>query len=171
MQRNDDTSGFTQPWTNFMAGFGDPAAATGNFWFGNECLHRLTQTGRYKIHLDLQALSAGTGYWAEYSTFHVDNESIQYTVHISGYNGAAGDSAVGDGVHETNGMKFTTTYRDNDLWAAGNCANHKGGGCWYYACGWVSINGAGPGSAPGFLWDTPTRHLSLNFSHVVLICH
>ena len=47
----------------------------------------------------------------DFSDFYVEDESDNYRLQVSGYNGTAGDW-----LSYHNGMQFTTTDRDNDNW-------------------------------------------------------
>ena len=64
------------------------------------------------------------------------------SAHISGFTGITTDPF--STYKPTNGMKFTTKDRDNDIWHGENCAvtGHGGnsGGWWYSSCGHVLIN-------------------------------
>ena len=46
-----------------------------------------------------------------FSNFYVEDESHNYRLQVSGYNGTAGNE-----LSYRNGMQFTTTDRDNDKW-------------------------------------------------------
>ena len=46
----------------------------------------------------------------DFSDFYVEDESDNYRLQVSGYNGTAGDM-----LYYHNGMQFTTTDRDNDM--------------------------------------------------------
>lgn len=69
-------------------GFND---SNGNFWLGNELLHQLTTSRRYKLRFDLHYQTTITyWYWAEYSTFEVTSEASEYLVNVGGYRGRGG---------------------------------------------------------------------------------
>ena len=48
----------------------------------------------------------------DFSDFYVGNEIVKYRLHVSGYNGNAGDR-----LNKHNGMQFSTADRDNDEWS------------------------------------------------------
>jgi len=131
-QNVDGSPYFNRSWETFKAGFG---STTSNYWLGNEMLHQLTKDGLYKARFDLQQLSSGTWYWAEYSTFVVDSEATKYRLTVGGYSGDAGDAMT-----RHNGRKFTTFDRDNDNAASKNCAGVRNGGFWYKNCGPARIH-------------------------------
>jgi len=70
---------FHRSWAEFKAGFGSSSA---EYWIGNDRLHNLTKEGRYKVRFDLQSSVNNEWYWAEYSTFIVDDESTGYMLHV-----------------------------------------------------------------------------------------
>ena len=90
-QNVDGTNAFNRSWAEFKVGFND---SRGNFWLGNELLHQLTKTGRYKLRFDLQTRNNGNWQYAEYSRFIVTSEATNYLMHVSGYSGNAGTAAV-----------------------------------------------------------------------------
>ena len=47
-----------------------------------------------------------------FSDFYVEDESDNYRLQVSGYNGTARD-----GLSYSNGMQFSTADRDNDKWS------------------------------------------------------
>ena len=53
--------------------------------------------------------------YASYSTFYIGSSTTDYTLHVSGYSGTAGDSLA---YH--NGQKLSTKDNDNDGYG-GNC--------------------------------------------------
>ena len=64
----------------------------------------------------------GINAYASYSTFYIGGSTTDYTLHVSGYSGTAGDSLT---YH--NLMKYTTKDNDNDnnsgYWVSSdNCA-------------------------------------------------
>ena len=91
----------------------------------------------------------GNSAYASYSTFYIGNSTTDYTLHVSGYNGTAGDSLT---YH--NLMKFTTKDDDNDL-SNINCAIGYGGAWWYNFCYDSNLNGRyGIDSGQGVAWNS-----------------
>jgi len=144
VQQNVDGSDFfNRSWAEFKAGFKNKG---GNRWLGNERLHQLTISGRYKLRFDLYARDNGSWYYAEYSRFVVSSEASNYKMHVSGYSGNAGDA-----LWYSDGMMFTTYDRDNDQRSSGNCAVSRGGGFWHKNCVECGVNVA-RGRPGDFTW-------------------
>lgn len=53
-QNINGTNFFNRSWAEFKVGFND---TRGNYWLGNELLSQLTQSDRYKLRFDLQAVN------------------------------------------------------------------------------------------------------------------
>jgi len=131
---------FNRSWAEYKVGFND---SNGSYWIGNDLLHQLTMTGRYKLRFDLQERSNGSWYYAEYSRFIVESEASNYLMHVSGYSGNAGTAGSGNaryGFLHHDGMMFTTYDRDNDRDSSINCAAHYGGGFWHENCHRACVN-------------------------------
>ena len=94
-RRLDGSVDFFQGWESFKNGFGN---LSGEFWLGNDNLHRLTASDDVMLRVDLEDFDGNITY-AEYTTFQVANEADKYRIAIGGYNGTAGDSMVDDGGH------------------------------------------------------------------------
>ena len=75
-------------WESYKNGFGN---LNGEFWLGNDNLHRLTAAGNVTLRVDLEDFEDGIRY-AEYTTFKVADEGDKFRLLIGGYNGTAGDS-------------------------------------------------------------------------------
>ena len=118
-------------WHDYKHGFGN---LRGSFWLGLQKLYLLTNPKPATLHVELEAWD-GEIRFAQYSFFHIESEQHGYRLHIDGYSGNAGDS-----LDYHNGMKFTTTDRDNDEDPDGNCAESKTrGGWWYQRCFHASL--------------------------------
>ncbi|XP_065056473.1 uncharacterized protein LOC135684750 [Rhopilema esculentum] len=130
-RRTDGSVDFFQNWELYKAGFGVLAK---EFWLGNENIHRLTKQKDMMIRFDLEDVD-GKRVFAEYSTFYIDGQEKQYTLHVSSYSGTAGDSFSGH-----NGQRFSTKDKDNDIWGK-NCATEFHGAWWYGQCHSSNLNG------------------------------
>lgn len=129
-RRMDGTVNFYRNWTDYKNGFGE---VTGEFWLGLEAISNLTSDGPYKLRIDLG--TADEEAYAEYSTFHVGNESTRYTLTIGGYHGNAGDSFL---YH--NGSHFSTAYPELEI-PNHQCSRYYKGAWWFYDCYRSHLNG------------------------------
>jgi len=162
---NGYTPFFNRSWAEFKVGFND---STGNYWLGNELLHQLTSTGRFKLRFDLQSSANHSWYYAEYSSFLVLSEQTNYTLRVSGYSGNTGR----DSLSYQNGHMFTTYDRDNDPYTNShnnnNCAVAYSGGFWYNQCAACRVNGGG--AADNFVWEQLHGGNLLQSSRMWLLC-
>ncbi|XP_019646432.1 PREDICTED: fibroleukin-like [Branchiostoma belcheri] len=135
-RRVDGSVPFNRTWEEYKRGFGNKS---GEYWLGNENIHLLTNQKNYRLRIDMQDWDNQTRY-AEYSTFRVLGEyGDQYRLHVSGYNGTAGDCMTR--YFSNDGMRFSTVDRDNDL-NSGHCCQRRGqGGWWFGNCGNSFLNG------------------------------
>jgi len=151
---------FNRSWEEFKVGFND---SRGNYWLGNELLHQLTMTNRYKLRFDL--VWSGSFSSVHYGLFVVLSEQTNYTLLVSGYSGCC---SYGDALGYLNRMMFTTYDRDNDPWThsnpryKNNCAVYHGCGFWYKDCGDCGVNA----SSDDFAWGRWT----LQSSRMWLVC-
>ncbi|KAL9982262.1 hypothetical protein ACROYT_G004287 [Oculina patagonica] len=131
-KRLDGSVDFYLGWESYKNGFGD---LNGEFWLGNDNLHRLTTSDDFMLRVDLEDFDGNITY-AEYTTFKVAAEGDKYRLLIGGYSGTAGDAMT----ETTNGMQFSTQDYDNDQ-LNGNCAQNFKGAWWYNACHASNLNG------------------------------
>jgi ficolin len=141
-RRKDGSQNFTRNWADYKNGFGQ---LNGEFWLGNNYLTLLTSGKSYRLRVDLEDW-AGKKIYAEYSNFHVANETSNYKMSFlaGSFKGNTGDAMSGavKGVkYSHNGMKFTTIDKDNDNNAGANCATAFHGGWWYNSCHSFNPNG------------------------------
>ncbi|OCT66965.1 hypothetical protein XELAEV_18038247mg [Xenopus laevis] len=123
---------FFRDWNSYKRGFGHKDS---EFWLGNDNLHLLTATGNFQLRIDLTDFSDKRTY-ATYSNFHIDGESQNYTLHLTGFTGGN----AGNALSEHNGYSFSTKDRDNDIYE-GNCAQQFKGAWWYTRCHLSNLNG------------------------------
>lgn len=144
---------FERTWNEYKNGFGNP---NGDFWLGNEYVHRLT-TGFYcTLRIELKDF-AGNSASSEHTVVTIGDETSKYTLSLEGlYTGTEGNAMS---AHAS--MKFTTSDSDNDINAGSNCATLHRGGFWYNKdCikNGASPNGVFPTSASsnqdGILWKS-----------------
>ncbi|XP_035686085.1 ficolin-1-like [Branchiostoma floridae] len=131
-RRKDGSVDFYLDWQNYKTGFGDLG---GEFWLGNDNLHRLTAQGGYELRVDLEDFEGNTAY-AKYSNFSVEDEGHLYRLTVGGYSGTAGD---GMAVHST--MLFSTKDNRHDIHESTDCAQTFKGGWWYARCHLANLNG------------------------------
>ncbi|XP_020622716.1 ficolin-2-like [Orbicella faveolata] len=127
-RRLDGSVDFFLGWESYKNGFGN---LKGEFWLGNNNIHRLTAAGNVSLRVDLEDFEDDVRY-AEYTTFKVADEEDNFRLVIGGYNGTAGDSMA---VH--NGSPFST--KDNDT--TDICAQLYKGAWWYKDCHESNLNG------------------------------
>ena len=134
-RRMDGSVSFNRSWDSYVDGFG---YVKREHWLGLEKIHCLTASkGRAELYVDMYDCD-GVNKYARHSYFHVEGSSVNYTLHVNGYSGTAGDS-FRQGV-DLNGMQFTTWDRDHDQ-SSGNCAAHDEGGWWFNNCFRCYLNG------------------------------
>ena len=129
--RKDGSLDFFRGWDDYREGFGD---AEGEYWLGLQKVHVLSTTKSYKLRIDMEDWT-GRWWYAQYDTFSVGDEKSNYTLHVTGYQGDAGDSLS---YHD--GMPFTTLDRNNDK-KDGLCATWCHGAWWYKDCFLSNLNG------------------------------
>ena len=90
-QRRMDGSVFLYlGWEDYRVEFGN---LNGEFWLGNDNLHRLTANSDLMLRVDLVDYD-GVRKYAEYTTFSIADANDNYRLTIDGYNGITGDSMV-----------------------------------------------------------------------------
>ena len=77
-------------WESYKNGFGN---LNGEFWLGNDNLHRLTAIGNSTMRVDLEDFDGDIRY-AVYTAFKVADEADKYGLLIGGYSGTAGDAMI-----------------------------------------------------------------------------
>uniref|UniRef100_A0A3B4WUL2 Microfibril associated protein 4 n=1 Tax=Seriola lalandi dorsalis TaxID=1841481 RepID=A0A3B4WUL2_SERLL len=148
-KRQDGTVNFFMKWDHYKTGFG---SAAGEYWLGLETMHLMTQAKSYELRVDMEDFEGQTVF-AQYSSFSVGPESEGYKLNLGSFAGGA----AGDSLSLHNGMKFTTTDKDQDTHSS-NCARLAYGGFWFAACFGANPNGVytwGPSPrAAGVQWNT-----------------
>ena len=91
-KRLDDSVDFFRNWESYKNGLGD---LNGEFWLGNDKLHRLTYSDDVMLRVDMEDFDGNITY-AEYTTFQVADEADKYRIVIGGYSGTAVDSLADD---------------------------------------------------------------------------
>ncbi|XP_044162380.1 ficolin-1-B-like isoform X1 [Bufo gargarizans] len=121
-RRVDGSVDFNQDWETYKRGFGNHL---GEFWLGNENIHRLTSRGKFNLRVDLEDFDNKRTY-AIYRDFRLSGEKWSYTLYIGKFvEGTAGNSLV----HSAS-EPFSTHDKDNDKLAQAHCAKKYQGGWW-----------------------------------------
>ncbi|XP_031558871.1 fibrinogen C domain-containing protein 1-like [Actinia tenebrosa] len=171
-RRQDGSVDFYRTWDEYKTGFGN---LTGEFWLGNEKIHRLTsRPARWHpmLRVDLEDWD-GAKVYAKYGSFMIRSESQKYTMNILAnlYSGTASDSLA---LYHRN-LPFTTKDRDNDKHCLTNCARKHSGAWWYSYCYASNLNGKYLGNATGgegvVWWYYKNDNRSLKFSEMKLKPH
>ena len=133
-RRMDGSVDFCLNWNDYVHGFGN---ISGEHWLGLSKIHRLANGSvSTQLRVDMKDKNGSTAY-ASYSKFYIGGSTTDYTLHVSGYCGTAGDSLT---YH--NLMKFSTKDNDNDLDGGNhNCAISYTGAWWYASCHLSNLNG------------------------------
>ena len=71
---------FYRTWASYKKGFGD---LNGEFWLGNDNLHRLTAADDVILRVDLEDFEGNIKY-AKYKTFELADEGKKYQLLIGG---------------------------------------------------------------------------------------
>ncbi|XP_061186909.1 ficolin-1-A-like [Saccostrea echinata] len=127
-RRQDGSENFFRTWKDYKIGFGN---LSNEFWLGNEKIHTITESGNYKLRIDMGDFSPNSRH-AIYRTFKVGNERSGYVLKVSGFSGNGGDSLA---YH--NNAKFATKDHDNK----DNCVKQHKAGWWYTDCHRANLNG------------------------------
>ncbi|CAG2199085.1 unnamed protein product [Mytilus edulis] len=149
-KRLNGTTHFNRTWQEYKQGFGDVQV---EYWL-DVIDKELQITDRSR------GLNGVTKY-AEYDSFIVGNETTNYILTISGYNGDAGDSIInppsGQIYHNMNGMEFSTFDKDNEE-AHYNAAEIKQSGWWFKWSTDANLNGlyytGGQTASDGIYWNS-----------------
>ncbi|KAK2142999.1 hypothetical protein LSH36_888g00002, partial [Paralvinella palmiformis] len=151
MRRMDGSVEFDREWNDYKFGFG---SLTGEFWSGNELIHKLTTDGRnHTLRVELESYD-DEFIFAVYNNFWIGPESDNYRLHVSGL---SADSTAGDSLNPLNNMMFTTRSHDNDM-SKTNCAVTYGAPWWFRNCHQVFLTGEygeNISHAKGITWRNP----------------
>merc|ERR1712226_605908 len=121
---------FYQDYETFAQGFG---IVSHEFWLGNDNINLLTSQADQELRVDLEDFEGNIGY-STYNSFSVGSVSDGYRLHVSGYNGTAGDS-----LFYNNNYMFSAYDRDQDDWPR-NRAIDREGTWWYNDCTFANLN-------------------------------
>ncbi|XP_053552062.1 ficolin-1-B [Bombina bombina] len=133
-RRMDGSVDFFRDWNSYKRGFGNQ---WGEFWLGNDNIHRLTSSGIFELRVDLTDFDNNQTY-ALYKNFSITGESQNYTLRLGSFYGGTADDSLFK-VH--NNKAFTTKDNDHDTASTANCAALYKGAWWYSACHDSNLNG------------------------------
>ncbi|XP_033639621.1 ficolin-2-like [Asterias rubens] len=139
-RRQDGTVDFDRNFASYRRGFGDQE---GEFWLGNDNLHRMTAQDEYELRVDLTDFEDESAF-AVYDLFRVGDVTDNYRLTLGEYSGTAGDAMANH-----NNQPFTTKDRDNDNWGTKNCAKEYHSAWWHNSCYYASLNGDYLGGTTG----------------------
>lgn len=111
MQRINGSLSFDRNWTDYRNGFGD---VDGEHWIGLENIYRITKGWLYDLYFQSYDINGES--WNGDRLFAIGNEAEDYKL------------------KRENGMKFSTSDRDNDAYVNGNCAQSSKIGWWFNNC-------------------------------------
>ncbi|XP_053171480.1 fibroleukin [Scomber japonicus] len=135
--RQDGSLDFNRTWQEYRDGFGSPQ---GEHWLGNAALCALTSTGQHQLRIELEDWHHQKRH-ATYNNFKVASEAQRYRLTAREYSGDAGNALSYSKRYNHDGRSFSTSDRDNDRYAAGNCGQYYGAGWWFDACLAANLNG------------------------------
>ncbi|XP_020626691.1 ficolin-2-like [Orbicella faveolata] len=121
-RRLDGSVDFFLGWESYKNGFGN---LKGEFWLGNDNLHRLTAAGNVSLRVDLEDFEDDIRY-AEYTTFKVADE--EDNMHLPTLNGF---------LFFHSNQPYST--KDSD--SSGGCPQTHKGAWWYKTCHGSNLNG------------------------------
>ncbi|XP_050184091.1 angiopoietin-4-like [Myiozetetes cayanensis] len=126
-RRQDGSVDFNRTWGEYRDGFGE---LSGEFWLGNDNIHRLTSQGDYSLRIDLEDWNNKHKH-AFYQLFRIEDEENLYRLHVDGFSGTVEDSFAW--YHDK--RSFSTPDSGNI------CAEISHGGWWYHQCFFSNLNG------------------------------
>ncbi|XP_077637906.1 microfibril-associated glycoprotein 4-like [Lonchura striata] len=126
-RRQDGSVDFNRTWNEYKEGFGD---LNGEFWLGNDLIHRMTSRGDYSLRIDLEDWNNKHKH-AFYQVFSIEDEENFYRLHVDGFSGTVEDSFAW--YHDK--RSFSTPDSGNI------CAEISHGGWWYHQCFFSNLNG------------------------------
>ena len=141
------STSFDRNWEDYRTGFGN---LTGEFWLGNDNIHRLAAT---PVSFRVEFHQGGNKLYAKYENFVVAGADDKYRWNMDSYLGTLSNAIYGAvaTVHRHTGMQFSTPDEDNDVFPGGSCAKERQNGWWFNYCALVNLN-----EPPGPVWSRTT---------------
>jgi len=144
-RRYNGEQDFAQNWESYKNGFG---RLNGEFWYGNQNLHEMTNDGRTYDLLFIVETASGYHY-PLFKGFKIKSENELFEFKDNNNWGE------GMGMLYHYGRAFSTYDKDNDAYSENNCSEMLGsGGWWFEGCGPVNLNGLyGVDDVRGIRWE------------------
>ncbi|XP_060666726.1 fibrinogen-like protein 1 [Drosophila nasuta] len=131
-QRVGGNENFNRDWATYRKGFG---SFESDFFLGLEKLHRITSLQHFELYIHLVDENDNT-FNARYDGFKISDEDNGYALSL----GNLISTPFGDGMRNTENMKFSTFDHDNDNDDDDNCAIIYESGWWYNYCNTCHLN-------------------------------
>eukprot|EP00111_Clytia_hemisphaerica_P018655 TCONS_00055136-protein len=142
-------------WETYKNGFGEHP---GDFYIGNEILHKITTSGDYEFYYISEDLETGQKYNGWYEHFYIESESDLYRLRLLGNSEGTVNTL---NIH--NNRAFSTIDRDNDNHETTFCARDtRKGANWWYRCGQFSPFGR--------FHDTTSAHVCMGVETIPKKC-
>ena len=127
---------FNRNWEDYRTGFGN---LTGEFWLGNDNIHRLAAT---PVSFRVEFHKVGNKLFAKYENFVVAGADDKYRWNMDSYSGTLFNAIYGGAytAHRLTGIQFSTSDQDNDGNAGGNCAGLGSNAWWFNRCALANLN-------------------------------
>lgn len=149
---------FNRNWEDYRTGFGN---LTGEFWLGNDNIHRLAAT---PVSFRVELHEGGNKLYAKYENFVVAGADDKYRWNMDSYSGNLSNAIYGQhwqATHIQRGMQFSTPDQDND---ACPCSCASASGWWLNWCGLADLNS---GNAPSWIEHVNSSNwLSISFNEM-----
>ncbi|XP_062569280.1 angiopoietin-related protein 7-like [Saccostrea cucullata] len=120
---------FNTTWNEYKRGFGNVG---GNYWLGNDAIHRLTTKYNNSLYIRLRN-TQNVSFEVQYSVFSISNETDGYRLSLGEKTGTIGDAFRS---HLIISYPFYTFDNDNSC----GCAFSRKSGWWYQCCNLVNLN-------------------------------
>ncbi len=89
-RRKDGTVDFDRNFASYRRGFGDQE---GEFWLGNDNLHRMTAQDEYELRVDLTDFEDESAF-AVYDLFRIGDVDDNFRLTLGAYSGTAGEKQL-----------------------------------------------------------------------------
>lgn len=129
-RRLNGLENFNRSFVEYENGFG---SSNEEYWLGLAVIRKITNENRSELKIELEDFN-NERRTATYN-FSIGAEP-NYKLNVKNYSGNAGNAMR---IHDN--RPFSAFDRDMDSLASDNCARERGGGWWYFSCGYSNLNG------------------------------